>query len=73
MPTFMTTSREIARRFRTAYLTGRPIDGDVCGQSFKRAKVCSVKRDPFCASGRWRIRIEQAEEQPPPNLVVVEP
>ncbi len=72
MPTFMTTSRDIARRFRTAYLTGRVIDGTVCGQSFTRAKVCSVKRDPLSVAGRWRIRIEPSEETPP-NLTLAEP
>jgi hypothetical protein len=74
MPTFVTSNREVARKFRTAYLTGRTIDGDFCGQSFPRAKVCSIKRDALSVTGRWRIRIEQEEDDSTPaGLVVVEP
>lgn len=70
MPTFVTTSREVARKFRTAYLTGRVINGNVCGHSFTRAKVRSVTRDPSSAAGRWRISIEQ--EHPTAELMLVE-
>lgn len=59
MATFVTTDREVARRFRAAYLTGRTINGDVCGHRFAKARVCSVKRDPLSVKGRWKIRIEE--------------
>jgi hypothetical protein len=71
MPTFVTTSREVARKLRTAYLTGRAFSGDIAGHNFEDVKVSSVKRDPLSATGRWRIRIEE-QEKGAPDLVLVE-
>ena len=59
--TFTTTDREVARRFRAAWLAGHVINADVLGASFSRAKVCSVKRDPISASRRWSIEVEEAQ------------
>jgi len=61
LPIFVTTSRDTARKYRAAWLADRVIDADILGDSFARAKVCSVKRDPLSPSGRWIIEVEQAK------------
>ena len=70
MPTFMTTSRDVARKFRTAWLADLVVNANVLGASFSKAKVCSVKRDPNSASGRWSIEVEQAKSDWIPIFVV---
>ncbi len=42
-------------------MAGRVIDASVLGASFSRAKVCSVRRDPLAASGRWTVEVEEAK------------
>jgi hypothetical protein len=69
LPTFTTTSRDVARRFRTAWLANLVINADVLGASFAKAKVCSVKRDPRSASGRWSIEVEEAKSDWVPIFV----
>ena len=69
MPTFTTTSSAVARKFRTAWLAGLVINANVLGASFAKAKVCSVKRDPRSASGRWSIEVEEAKSDWVPIFV----
>ena len=68
MPTFVTTSRDIARAFRTAWLADRLINGDIFGQGLSKARVLSVQRDPFSIAGSWRVDLEAAASDSSPTL-----
>jgi hypothetical protein len=62
---FMTTDRQVARKFRAAYLMGRVVNGDVCGWRFAKATVGSVIRDPGSVKGRWRITLHEFDPRSP--------
>jgi hypothetical protein len=55
----------VACKYRAAWLADRVIEADILGDSFSKVKVCSVKRDPLSASGRWIIEVEQAKADSP--------